>query len=116
MKKFAVLLVSLMLLVGLTACGEKSNPADMDDPKPQEEVQKEASNTFTGIIEDKTDTMIVVGSEDGTESYIFDIGEGVICEAAVKDLVTVTYTGDLSKFDPSGNGEVLVATQIEMAE
>ena len=96
MKKLVIFLLTTLLLFNvLTACGKE---------KPQ---GSEGEETYTGVLEEKKDFMIIVSSEDGKNSYIFNLGE-VTCEANVGDTVTVTYTGDLDDIDSS-----LVATKIE---
>lgn len=100
MKKLCAFLLAAGMLFSLTACGKDENTA-----------------TFTGIVEDKTNAMVVVAAEDYSNSYIFDLDEGVVCDVQEGDKVTVTYTGDISQFDPTGaSDEKLIAVQIEEAK
>ena len=122
MKKWTVLLVTLTLLFTLTACGSKDdNSKGEDDSNDQkmEDVQTNGSDaeeqTFTGILEDKTNFMLVVNSEDGKNSYIFNLEEELVSDAQAGDKVTITYKGDLSKFDPAGDSGQLIATKVEKA-
>lgn len=122
MKKWTVLLVTLTLLFTLTACGSKDDNSkgeeDSNDQK-MEDVQTNGSDaeeqTFTGILEDKTNFMLVVNSEDGKNSYIFNLEEELVSDAQTGDKVTITYKGDLSKFNPADDSGQLIATKVEKA-
>lgn len=97
MKKLCAFLLAAGMLFSLTACGKG-----------------EHTETFTGIVEDKTSEMVVVAAEDGSNSYLFELADGVVCDAQEGDKITVTYTGDISQFDPTGAGdEELVAVRIK---
>ncbi len=101
MKKIILVLLTTLCLFGiLPACGAQST-----DPNTSE---NEA--TYTGVIEEKKDFMVIVNSEDGNDPYIFNL-DGITCDAEVGDKVTVTYTGDLNDID-----SVLTATKIEKTE
>lgn len=119
MKRFSILMVVLTLILSLTACGGKDKTDGQEDTQQnQEDVQKndQETATFTGILEEKKDFMVIVKSEDEEISYIFDLDDGVTCDAEVGDKITITYTGDITKFDPSGAGdEHLTATLVEKA-
>lgn len=106
MKKMIALLLALTTIFAFTACGSNKDGGNSSGTP--------ATGIYTGVLEEKKDFMIVVASETGEDPYIFNLEEGVICDAEVGDEVTVTYTGDLSKFD-SYSDEVLVATQVEKA-
>ncbi len=96
MKKLAVFLLTTLLLFNvLTACSKD---------KPQGSAD---GTTYTGVLEEKKDFMVIIASEDGKNSYIFNLDK-TTCDANVGDKVTVTYTGDLDDIDSS-----LVATKIE---
>ena len=121
MKKWTVLLVTLTLLFTLAACGseENSSAGNDADPPQVEDVQTNGSDaeeqTFTGTLEDKTNFMLVVTSEDGS-SYIFDLEDELVSDAQIGDQVTITYTGDLSTFDPAGENGQLIASKVELAQ
>lgn len=87
MKKFAVIVLTvLMACLFLVGCG-KAAPS--------------GGSVYTGVLEEKKDFMIIVTAEDGSESYIFNLGDGTTCEAEVGDTVEVTYTGELNNIDAS---------------
>lgn len=142
MKKFAMLMVALTMLFALTACGDKTEGNAETEQQTQEETQGQETPAegetetpetpaegetetpaadevqtaeFTGVLEEKKDFMVIVNSEDGSKSYIFNLDEGVTCEAEPGDKVDVTYVGDLEKFDPAGD-EKLVATAVVKAQ
>lgn len=123
MKKFAMLMVALTMLFALTACGDKTEGTPETEQQAQEETQGQETPAadevqtaeFTGVLEEKKDFMVIVNSEDGSKSYIFNLDEGVTCDAEAGDKVDVTYVGDLEKFDPAGD-EKLVATAVVKAQ
>ncbi len=107
MKKLIAMLLALTTIFAFTACGSnKDGNHSAADPK---------TSTYTGTLEEKKDFMIVVAAEEGEDPYIFNLEEGVTCDAEVGDKVTVTYTGDITKYD-SYSDEVLMATQVEKAQ
>lgn len=129
MKKFAMLMVALTMLFALTACGSKDEGTTPPDGQTQEETQVETEtqgeeNTdaeaetaeFTGVLEEKKDFMVIVNSEDGKDSYIFTLEDGVTCDAEAGDKVTVTYTGDLANYDPAGDVQLLATQVVKAAE
>ena len=69
--------------------------------------------SFTGILEEKKDFMVVVSNEDQTESYTFNLADGVQCDAEVGEKITVTFTGDI---DAPVADQDLTATEIVIAE
>ncbi len=98
MKRFAVLMLTLLLMFTvLVGCGNGKGKGSAD------------GGTFTGVIEEKKDFMIIVTAEDGKSSHIFNL-DGITCDANTGDKVTVTYTGDLEDIDST-----LMATKIEKA-
>ena len=102
MKKFALVLASVSLVAALTACGASDGEQDKSNANDD--------MVYTGILEEKKDFMIVVQSEDGENTYLFNL-DGATCDAAVGDTVTVTYTGDLEDMDAR-----LIATEVTKAE
>lgn len=99
MKKIIlVLLTTLCLFAILPACGSSKDNGT-------------GEATFTGVIDEKKDFMIIVNSEDGKNAYIFNL-DGITCEPNEGDKVTVTYTGgELDDIDAT-----LVATKIEKVQ
>ena len=134
MKKILMMLLAMTMVLGLVACGGNDEPeatpapeaveenmddaamVEGEDAEMEEPADAEAAEemTFTGIVEEKKDFMVIVTTEDGADAYSFTLAEGVTCDAEVGDKVTVTYTGDLEKFI-SEDAE-LVASMIELAE
>ena len=137
MKKILMMLLAMTMLLGLVACGGSDEPEATPAPEAVEDTLDDAAAvegeeavepadaetadaepaeelTFTGIIEEKKDFMVIVTSEDGAEAYVFTLADGVECEAAEGDKVTVTYTGDLEKFIT--DDAELLASKIELAE
>ena len=104
MKRITALLLTLVLALGLAACG-----AAQPEPETVATVTQQPSQQFTGVLEDKKDFMIVVTGEDGTP-YVFNL-DGVVCPADVGQTVTVTYTGDMADFDAQ-----LIALKVETAQ
>ena len=91
MKRILALTLCVMFL--LCGCGG-SGTAETTQAAQQE-------NTLTGILDEVKDFMFIV-TEDGGESYIFDIvdeGPEGLSQCAVGTKVVVTYTGELSKVD-----------------
>ncbi len=103
MKKFILLCVTVSLIFALTACGNSKE-------KDAEQQGDEKVYEFTGILEEKKDFMIIVNSEDGKNSYVFNL-EGVACDAENGDKVKVSYTGDIEDFDAR-----LMAVEIKKVE
>lgn len=108
MKKWTFLAAALMgVFLVLTGCSGKAAPS------PTPSASEEPTATYTGILQEKKDFMIVVG-EEGEEgeadvSYTFNLDNTKV-DAKVGDKVTVTYTGDLSDIDST-----LTATKVEAA-
>lgn len=98
-KTICVLLVALTLL-GLAACGK------------QAEEPAKGGQVYTGILEEKKDFMVIVTAEKGGESYVFNLDDGVTCDAEEGDKVQVTYTGNLE----NALDESLIATAIVKAK
>lgn len=140
MKKILMMLLAMVMVFSLVACGGSDEPEatpapeaveeNLDDAAiaegedaeaPAEAEQEETAETepaeeltFTGLIEEKKDFMIIVTSEDSADAYGFTLAEGVTCDAEVGDKVTITYTGDLEKFIT--DDAELLASKIELAE
>lgn len=95
MKKTICILLVALTIFSLAACGKKADPA-------------QDGQVFTGVLEEKKDFMVIV-TADGGESYAFNLGDGVTCDAEEGDKVQVTYTGNLENF----LDESLVATAVE---
>lgn len=106
MKKLIALLLTLTTIFSFTACGSKDNGNSSANP---------VTGTYTGVLEEKSDFMIVVSSEEGKDPYIFNLDEGVTCDAEVGDTITIDYTGDITKYDTFSD-EHLIATLVEPAE
>ena len=104
MKRITALLLTLVLALGLAACG-----AAQPEPETVATVTQQPSQQFTGVLEDKKDFMIVVVGDDGN-AYTFNL-EGVTVPAEPSQRVTVTYTGDITDFDSQ-----LTATKVELAQ
>lgn len=119
MKKLFALLMTLSLLLA-SGCGSKDDtpPADnggndavVEEPQNGGDAQNEENgdaqneadqSTFTGTLGEVKDFMFDVTDEQGTcYSFAFE-GEQPAGLADVKtgDLVTVTYTGEVSEVDP----------------
>ena len=141
MKKFLALILCLSVMTVATACGSKEEaPEEPTDAQTEdsvdstvqegetdeiesegieseetesEDAETQADTTYTGVLEEKKDFMVVVTSEDKSESYVFNLGEGVECPAEVGETVTVTYTGDITV--PVADQD-LTATAIAVAE
>lgn len=137
MKKFLALILCLSVMTVATACGSKDDPTEAPaDPQiennetldnaaneadpaedgeqsdaAEDEDQEEA--TYTGVLEEKKDFMVIVGEEDKSASYMFTLGDGVTCDAEVGETITVTYTGDMSV--PVAD-QSLTATAVTVAE
>lgn len=123
MKKLFALLMTLSLLLA-SGCGSKNDtpPADdtndsvVEEPQnggeqtPEDSQGEDADSadpqaeekTFTGALGEVKDFMFDVTAEDGT-CYAFgfegDKPEG-LADLKSGDLVTVTYTGEVSEVDP----------------
>ena len=107
MKKLIALLLTLTTIFSFTACGSnKDNGNSSANP---------VTGTYTGVLEEKSDFMLVVSAEEGEDPYIFNLDEGVTCDAEVGDTITIDYTGDITKYDTFSD-EVLVATLVTPAE
>ncbi|MEG0780827.1 MAG: hypothetical protein RRY95_00775 [Oscillospiraceae bacterium] len=133
MKKLSVLLLVLML-VFTTACGAKpaTEPATTPDtsvtdpaapvegettdpatdpaaPAEGETTDPAAEQTYTGVLQEIKDGMIVVGP-DGVDADAFVFGVTEAPTAKVGDTVIVTYTGDMADV-----GGELNAIRVEVA-
>ena len=95
MKNLILTALLLIMVFSLTAC---TPSAGLEEEAPATESIPQAHNpSFTGILEDKKDFMIVVTGDAG-DTYAFNLG-GLECTAQVGDRVTVTYNGDINDFD-----------------
>lgn len=121
MKKMALLLSILSVLLCFTACGSANQEPEVNKPETSQSSTQDSTkdnnsgssteeSTFTGILDDNKDFMIIVNSEDNQDSYIFDL-DGVTCDAEIGDKVTVTYKGNID--DPDAN---LTATKVEKVQ
>lgn len=54
--------------------------------------------TFTGKLDEKKDFMIIAVDDDDN-AVIFNLDEGVTCDAEVGDRVQITFTGDIEDID-----------------
>ena len=100
MKKTICVLFAALMLLSLAACGKQAG-----DPAKDGQV-------YTGILEEKKDFMVIVTAEKGGEAYLFNLGDGVTCDAEEGDKVQVTFTGNLE----NALDENLIATAIVKAE
>ena len=136
MKKFLALILCLSVMTVATACGSKEEaPEEPTDAQTEEttdgavqegeteeieseeiapeDAEAQSDTTYTGVLEEKKDFMVVVTSEDKSETYMFTLDDGVVCPAEVGETVTVTYTGDITVPVADQN---LTATAITVAE
>lgn len=103
MKKFTILLL-ITLLLCTTACKGGASPSS----SPETQAPSADAQTYTGILEQIKDDMILVTPEDDDSTvYAFDT-EGVTVDASLGGKVTVTYTGDLNDAD-----SLLTASKVE---
>lgn len=108
MKKAMTLVLSVLLLAGIAACGAAgAQPSDTPAPTGTAQAQN-----FTGKVQENKLFMITL-EDDAGNAYVFGteaIGEAAMNGFKAGDQVTVTYTGDLSEV-----GGLLEATSIEKA-
>lgn len=103
MKKFILVCVTVSLIFALAACGNsKGKTADQSNV---EEVEQ-----FVGVLDEKKDFMIVASTEDGKNTYIFNL-DGITCDCEIGDKIEITYTGDIEDFDAH-----LTAVEIKKVE
>ena len=101
MKRILACMMAAMLLLACAGCGEK---------KSGEAAEKKI---LTGTLDEVKDFMFVVSDQNGTSYALnFEKEPEGLSDVAVGDVVTVTYTGELSEIDPF-TGVVL---QVELAE
>ena len=142
-KLFALLLCLSIMAVATACASKEEAPADtapetessevveetpevQDDAEEETDTAEEAEETeepaeaapvdaltFTGVLEEKKDFMVIVTSEDQSQSYLFNLAEGVQVDAEVGDKITVTYTGDIEA--PVADQD-LTATAVEAAQ
>ena len=93
MKKFMVMICCLSLVLSLAACTRTQEP----ETTQGETVASAHNATFSGVLEDKKDFMIVVTGDNG-DTHLFNLGD-LECDAQVGDRITVTYNGDIEDFD-----------------
>ena len=101
MKRILACMMAAMLLLACAGCGEK---------KAGEAAEEKI---LTGTLDEVKDFMFVVSDQNGTSYALnFEKEPEGLSDVAVGDVVTVTYTGELSEIDPF-TGVVL---QVELAE
>ena len=100
-KYFAAALMASALLVA-SGCG-----AEQSEPSTEAQIPQGEQSTVTGTMDEIKDFMFVVTDEAGA-SYGFDFEERPegLDDVAVGDMVTVTYTGEVSAVDPF-EGDIL---------
>lgn len=107
MKKFTILLL-ITLLLCTTACKGGDSPSSSPETQAPSAGTSADAQTYTGILEQIKDDMILVTPEDDDSTvYAFDT-EGVTVDASLGGKVTVTYTGDLNDAD-----SLLTASKVE---
>lgn len=99
MKRLFAVLTALTLFVasGCSAGGDQNPSVDNQGNGSSNE-----EKALTGTLDEIKDTMFIV-TDDQQESYVFTIGEEKpegFSDAAVGDVVKVTYTGEVSMVDP----------------
>ena len=100
MKRILACMMAAMLLA-CAGCGEKKSGEAAEE------------KTLTGTLDEVKDFMFVVSDQNGTSYALnFEKEPEGLSDVAVGDVVTVTYTGELSEIDPF-TGVVL---QVELAE
>lgn len=101
MKRMLACMMAAMLLLACAGCGEKKSGEAAEE------------KTLTGTLDEVKDFMFVVSDQNGTSYALnFEKEPEGLSDVAVGDVVTVTYTGELSEIDPF-TGVVL---QVELAE
>lgn len=106
MKKFVAPMLAALLLF-TTACNG-ATPAPSVSAPPLSASAPAAAQTYTGLLEQINDGMILVTPEDDdSKVYAFDT-EGITVDAPLGAKVTVTYIGDLDDAD-----NLLVASKVE---
>lgn len=101
MKRILACMMAAMLLLACAGCGEKKSGEAAEE------------KTLTGTLDEVKDFMFVVSDQNGTSYALnFEKEPEGLSDVAVGDVVTVTYTGELSEIDPF-TGVVL---QVELAE
>ena len=101
MKRILACMMAAMLLLACAGCGEKKSGEEAEE------------KILTGTLDEVKDFMFVVSGQNGTGYGLnFEKEPEGLSDVAVGDVVTVTYTGELSEIDPF-TGVVL---QVELAE
>ena len=101
MKRILACMMAAMLLLACAGCGEKKSGEAAEE------------KILTGTLDEVKDFMFVVSDQNGTSYALnFEKEPEGLSDVAVGDVVTVTYTGELSEIDPF-TGVVL---QVERAE
>ena len=101
MKRILACMMAAMLLLACAGCGEKKFGEAAEE------------KILTGTLDEVKDFMFVVSDQNGTSYALnFEKEPEGLSDVAVGDVVTVTYTGELSEIDPF-TGVVL---QVELAE
>ena len=121
MKKVLMIALAAALCIAMVGCSksdDKQEPsagssspsssvqenADADAPGADADaVQAESPDeaeamTFTGKLDEKKDFMIIA-IDDDDNAVIFNLDEGVTCDAEVGDRIQITYTGDIEDMD-----------------
>lgn len=98
MKKITALLLTVLLLCTTACNGSTPAPSPSTAPSPSAGASAD-EQTYTGLLEQIGDGMIIVTPEDDDSIvYTFDT-EGITVSAQLGGKVRVTYTGDLSDAD-----------------
>ena len=101
MKRILACMMAAMLMLACAGCGEKKSGEAAEE------------KILTGTLDEVKDFMFVVSDQNGTSYALnFEKEPEGLSDVAVGDVVTVTYTGELSEIDPF-TGVVL---QVELAE
>ena len=101
MKRILACMMAAMLLLACAGCSEKKSGEAAEE------------KILTGTLDEVKDFMFVVSDQNGTSYALnFEKEPEGLSDVAVGDVVTVTYTGELSEIDPF-TGVVL---QVELAE